>query len=329
MKIKIKTITGQTFDIEVEENDTIIQVKDKIKAEKNYKDDEELKLIFKGKHLNEDSKTLKELSILENAIVICMVKKVVNANLNNNPELEKKEENIGNNNSNVTANPIPPPLNQNTQPNTEATISPEHEPKILELVNLGFSREDAIQALIVSNYNSEYAANLLLSGDFNANDDHPNKVQISSEHLILIKQFIQTPEFEQLKANFQTNPEQTLMQIVQILQSSNPSLFTFFTQNPNLLAALFTNEEILNQIKNLNIPENYSFNANNDNNNNNNTNPSPVQPQPQTVEIDPEDEEAINRLSQLGFSKQACYEAYMVCDKNEELAANYLFENNN
>jgi uncharacterized UBP type Zn finger protein len=36
--------------------------------------------------------------------------------------------------------------------------------------------------------------------------------------------------------------------------------------------------------------------------------------------------DAINRLVSLGFPKHKAAEAYFACDKNEEFAANFLFE---
>uniref|UniRef100_A0A7S2W866 UV excision repair protein RAD23 n=1 Tax=Mucochytrium quahogii TaxID=96639 RepID=A0A7S2W866_9STRA len=45
------------------------------------------------------------------------------------------------------------------------------------------------------------------------------------------------------------------------------------------------------------------------------------------VHLTQEEAAAVDRLAELGFSKQACVEAYLACDKDEQLAANYLFTN--
>lgn len=47
---------------------------------------------------------------------------------------------------------------------------------------------------------------------------------------------------------------------------------------------------------------------------------------PGTIRVSADEMEAINRLTSLGFPKHKAAEAYFACDKNEELAANYLFE---
>merc|ERR1719357_176222 len=38
---------------------------------------------------------------------------------------------------------------------------------------------------------------------------------------------------------------------------------------------------------------------------------------------------AIERLKNIGFSQHQALEAFLVCNKNEQMAANYLFENAN
>jgi len=44
------------------------------------------------------------------------------------------------------------------------------------------------------------------------------------------------------------------------------------------------------------------------------------------IQLSPEDAAAVGRLEQLGFPRHAVVQAYMAAEKNEELAANLLFD---
>jgi len=48
---------------------------------------------------------------------------------------------------------------------------------------------------------------------------------------------------------------------------------------------------------------------------------------PAVVQLTPEENAAVERLASLGFDKNVAAQAYLACDKSEELAANFLFDN--
>jgi UV excision repair protein RAD23 len=45
------------------------------------------------------------------------------------------------------------------------------------------------------------------------------------------------------------------------------------------------------------------------------------------AQVTPDEQAAIQRLMALGFSHAICIQAYFACEKNEQMAANFLFDN--
>ncbi len=101
-------------------------------------------------------------------------------------------------------------------------------------------------------------------------------------------------------------------QFMQQLAQSQPQLFQLIQSNPGAFMNL-----ILGGDPNSGVPLGGGGGAN--------RGPGGANP-PGTIRVSQEEMDAINRLTQLGFPKHKAAEAYFACDKNEEMAANFLFE---
>ncbi|KAI8874792.1 UV excision repair protein Rad23 [Backusella circina FSU 941] len=109
-----------------------------------------------------------------------------------------------------------------------------------------------------------------------------------------------TPHFQQIRQLVQTNPA-LLQPLLQQLGQSNPELLRSINADPNgFLQALLEGAEGDEE--------------------------GGQAPPGNMIQVTQEEKDAIDRLVALGFDRGIAIEAYFACEKNEELAANYLFE---
>ncbi|KAH6653969.1 XPC-binding domain-containing protein [Truncatella angustata] len=105
-------------------------------------------------------------------------------------------------------------------------------------------------------------------------------------------------QFQQLRQVVQQQP-QMLEPILQQLGAGNPQLAQLISAHP---------EQFLNL-----LGEDGDDDA-------------ALPPGAQAISVTEEEREAIERLCRLGFTQDQAIQAYFACDKNEELAANFLFD---
>ncbi|KAI8720776.1 UV excision repair protein RAD23 [Fusarium sp. LHS14.1] len=105
-------------------------------------------------------------------------------------------------------------------------------------------------------------------------------------------------QFQQLRQVVQQQP-QMLEPILQQLGAGNPQLAELIASNPDQFLQLLGED------------------ADDD---------VPLPPGAQAISVTEEERDAIERLCRLGFDRDQAIQAYFACDKNEELAANFLFD---
>ncbi|KAK7533925.1 XPC-binding domain-containing protein [Phyllosticta citribraziliensis] len=106
------------------------------------------------------------------------------------------------------------------------------------------------------------------------------------------------PQFQQLRQLVQQQP-QMLEPILQQVGQGNPQLAQMIASHPEQFLSLLSEDH---------------------------DDDTPLPPGAQVVSITEEESEAIDRLCRLGFERDLVVQAYFACDKNEELAANFLFD---
>jgi len=124
--------------------------------------------------------------------------------------------------------------------------------------------------------------------------------------------FLRTqPQFMQMRQVIQQNPN-LLPTILQQIRNSNPRLLQLITQNQDRFVQMLNeplpplDPSLVSAAGGL-VP--------------------PLGPMPDDasfIHVTQEEKQAIDRLKALGFPEELCLQAYFACEKNEDLAANFL-----
>lgn len=217
---------------------------------------------------------------------------------------------------------------------------------INQIMEMGFPKEDVIKAMKAAYNNPDRAVEYLMTGipeamavepsapqpEAQANQpareqqsqDQPfnmfaptgrGQQQQTSGPLAALRN---NPQFQTLRALVQQSP-QLLQPMLQELGKSSPELLATINENQEEFLAMINEPlgpgeqqlaELMTQMAAAQEGE-------------------PGEPGSQVLEVELTEEEAaaIDRLVALGFDKEACIEAFLICDKNEEAAANFLLEN--
>lgn len=338
MKLTIKNLKQVPYEIEVP-NDTIT-VKDlKIAFEQKHGfDASSLKLLYSGAVLD-DTKTLNSYNIKTNCVLIMMNAKTKPINIpQNEPPKEQQQQNPPQTISQ-------PQQQQNTNTNDQAqttTTQKQQKPKhdytneIKQLTDMGFGKEEAENAIKAARGQVEIAVEFLYNGipdylpmndddeDNDNGDDDGNNV---NANLKAMASFV--------KVTCSQDPS-ALGSIMQEIAENDPDTFKLIQDNEEefkrLILEPITNrdlqvfQEIQQQMHGGDIEMEDEYQPNEE---------YPQQQhqhgghhhQPGTIELTKEEFEAVQRLKVLGnFTEDEAVQAYLACDKNEEHAANLLFE---
>lgn len=384
MKVTLKNLQQQTFQIEIEPTDTVKHLKQKIEETRGKDCPADCqRLIYAGKILTDEDE-LSKYNIDEKKFIVVMVTK---------PKAPEKSE--SGDGSTVTSASAPSsaatpssataaaatvavdavPTATTPTSTTPATGTPtessgtaavpvsaestllmgaEYQTMVQNIVDMGYERPMVEQALRASYNNPDRAVEYLLTGIPVLADDSesaesgdlsaavpattpsltippstPTTGTGGADPLAFLRQ---QPQFQQMRHIIQQNP-QLLNAVLQQIGHTNPALLQLISQNQESFVRML-NEPVGGGTGGESGAGGVGAG----------TGTTAAQnaaaalaglgggtgggTQPATIHVSPQDKESIERLKALGFAEHLVVQAYFACEKNENLAANFLLSQN-
>jgi len=364
MKFTIKPLKGDNFEVEVEDQGTVLELKKAIGELKSEFPSDLQKLIYSGRILKDENKVA-EIGVKEGEFIVVMAAKAKAPAAPSAPAAAP-----------AAATPAAPAATP--APASDGAADPAAaaaanlvtgsgmEATVTQLMDMGFPRPDVERCLMAAFNNPDRAVEYLMNGIPEgilqaegagggapgggagtpggaapgggappASGGPGNTAAFPAmtggggggggvEIPPVLQQLRTNPQFAQVANLIRTNP-QMLAQILPALQAQQPELVQAIQENPQAFMQL--------------IQESGEGDAN-----------DPVAamlaaaqgggggapggapgaggapPGQMVIRLTEEEAQAVARLEALGFDRASATQAFLACDKNEELAANFLFD---
>lgn len=269
MKVFVRTLTNQKYELEVNPSTTISGLKEEIHKQHQLGEPDSQKLIYSGKILKDDQ-TLDDAKIRDGGFVVLMTKKGGAESASKPKELQPASQPSGN----EVMGDISAPLNP----------APAAAPADAAIQNANAEEWPAAEG-----------------------DDAEDEEELDMDPAEAAE------ALNQLIAIIQSHPE-VAEQLVEQLVQAYPDLAPQLANSNNIMEVLQQPEvmgRVLEMMAHLGGVDDEDF----------------EEGDLAVVDLSEEEMQAIQRLEALGFDRNSCIQAYVLCDRNEEIAANYLFEN--
>lgn len=333
MLVTLKTLQQLSFQIEIDPEETVKALKLKIEVEKGkeYAADNQ-RLIYAGKILLDDNK-LSTYNIDEKKFIVIMVTKPKTAEnvppSTSAPESGESASTESGDGKGKTPAEEPTKAPATVEPERTAVTAAEplevlevpvdldFESTVQSIMDMGYNRQQVEQALRASFNNRERAVEYLITGIPEELLQEQEAEEGSDEDPLAFLR--DQPQFQQMRAVIQQNPN-LLNAVLQQIGQTNPALLQAISQHQQAFVRML-NEPVNPSSGGAAAAAPASLEAAAE------LQQPPQQPQ-NVIQVSPQDKEAIERLKALGFPEHMVIQAYFACEKNENLAANFLLSQN-
>jgi len=361
MKIQIKTLKSKKYELEVKCDETVEEIKVKIQKELELGEASMMSLIHHGKILKNDQ-TANDAGFKENDFVVLMLKKKKKKAKRKDRAREIPRATVVSTSAAATEQPSSTAVSTSEAPAASPAQPPENpaaaqgsgdganafvmgnqlNEAVQNLVAMGFPEADVQRAMRAAFNNPERAAEYLING-IPANIGAAPAAQASANQppaAQAVPYVAPAAAANPLGAAAQANPMQQLMAqspetmaaVLQHIMRNQPELFRGMqgadgNVNPQAIENLVRDPNFMRMMMQAMGGVGAGAGAGNAMMGQPNANQRPPVGNANVIQLTQAEAASIERLQNLGFSKQQALEAFLVCNKNEQMAANYLFEN--